>query len=258
MSKLEGVSETLLVPLVGRARAHEWHDTFRDPRAAEIVQKLGDRLPRDLGSRRTMISSVIRAARIDDVARGYLARHPDALLLNLGAGYCTRFFRLDTGRLRCVDVDLPPVIEGKRQLLSETDRYRLVGRSLTDPAWLDEVGWTPGTPVFIAAEGVLHYLPKPDVMTFFARVRERFGAVDLVFDHYSRLVISLTGMHPRVSTGRARLVWGRSRGDEVPGAEVVSEWPIVSEMAKYDGLFRFASWVPGAKGLHGVAHVRFR
>ncbi len=55
--------------------------------------------------------------------------------------------------VRWFDVDLPQVIALRRQLHSESETYRLVGSSVTDPGWLNEFP-TDG-PVLIVAEGLL-------------------------------------------------------------------------------------------------------
>ena len=48
-----------------------------------------------------------KARRILDVPRGLIARHPDALRINLGRGFDDKFSQTGNERIECYDVDLP-------------------------------------------------------------------------------------------------------------------------------------------------------
>ena len=61
----------------------------------------------------------IRARHFDACARKYAGRHQDAVVVNLGCGFDTRFHRIDDGRLRLFDLGRAEVIRQKRQLLEE-------------------------------------------------------------------------------------------------------------------------------------------
>src|SRR4029079_6073330 len=99
----------------------------------------------------------LRSAQFDAMIDAYLDRHPEAVVLHLGCGLHSRGLRMarpDGGPW--YDVDLPNVIALRRQLHSETERYRMVGSSVTDPGWIEEL--PVGGPVLIVAEGLLMYV----------------------------------------------------------------------------------------------------
>lgn len=81
----------------------------------------------------------LRARHVDQKARDFLEWHPEGVIVNLGCGLDTRFYRLDGGRLHLFDLDLPEVIDLKRQLLAETERYHFVASSVLDFDWMDMV-----------------------------------------------------------------------------------------------------------------------
>ena len=47
---------------------------------------------------------------MDAAIRTFLARHPDAVVVNLGGGLDTRFFRVDNGRVLWKEIDVPESI----------------------------------------------------------------------------------------------------------------------------------------------------
>ena len=74
------------------------------------------------------------------------ARNPDAVVLHLGCGMDTRAFRIDARRdVEWFDLDQPGVIELRRKLYDDTDSYRMIGSSVTDPRLArPDPDWPPG------------------------------------------------------------------------------------------------------------------
>ncbi|MDT5015397.1 MAG: hypothetical protein QOD39_1557 [Mycobacterium sp.] len=123
----------------------------------------------------------LRAKRLDDWAADFLRRHPDAVVLHLGCGLDTRAFRIDVPpTVQWFDLDQPGVIELRRKLYGETESYRVIGSSVTDPEWIDQI--PTGRPTLVVAEGLLMYLPETEVRALFGRLAERFDTGELLFD----------------------------------------------------------------------------
>ena len=126
----------------------------------------------------------LRAKKLDDWTRDFLNRHPDAVVLHLGCGLDTRAFRIDPpSTVLWFDLDQPDVIELRRKLYGETDTYCMLGSSVTDPGWLDQI--PTGRPTVVVAEGLLMYVAEPEVKELFARLVGRFGCGELLFDSTS-------------------------------------------------------------------------
>jgi methyltransferase (TIGR00027 family) len=123
----------------------------------------------------------LRAKKLDDWTKDFLRRHPDAVVLHLGCGLDTRALRIQPPpTVQWFDLDQPGVIELRRKLYDETDTYRMIGSSVTDPGWLEQV--PAGRPTLVVAEGLLMYVTESEVRELLARVTDRCGNGELLFD----------------------------------------------------------------------------
>jgi O-methyltransferase involved in polyketide biosynthesis len=125
----------------------------------------------------------LRAKQLDVWAADFLDRNPDAVVLHLGCGLDTRYLRLQPAQ-QWFDVDVPQVISLRRELYDDTDRYRMIGSSVTDPQWLDQI--PAGGPALIVAEGLLMYLSETEVRDLLQRLLDRFEHGELLADLEAR------------------------------------------------------------------------
>jgi methyltransferase (TIGR00027 family) len=123
----------------------------------------------------------LRARQLDDWCTDFLRRQPDAAVLHLGCGLDGRAFRLAVPpSVLWFDVDQPGVIELRRRLYDDTDRYRMIGSSVTDEQWLRRI--PTGRPVLVVAEGLLMYLREDEVRQLLQRLTDRFEGGEMLFD----------------------------------------------------------------------------
>ncbi len=192
--ELEGVPETLLMTLYNRAvESQRSAPILRDDLATAWV----DRIDYDFsvfGNGR--ITHPIRAKVLDGWAQAFLARHPDARVVNLGAGLSTMHARIDNGQTQFVDLDLTEAIAVRRRFVKETERHRLIASSALDPAWMDTLD--TNRPTFFVAAGLLMYFEPRDVQWLLCALADRFPGSEMVFD-----VIS-TWMAQRSQQGTAQ------------------------------------------------------
>ena len=144
----------------------------------------------------------LRAKQLDDWCAAFLARHADAVVLHLGCGLDGRGFRLaPPPSVLWFDLDQPAVIELRRRLYDDTDNYRMIGSSVTDPQWLDHI--PTGRPTLVVAEGLLMYLQESEVRQLLERLTDRFDSGELLFD-------TLSALAPRLSKVLTRgiITWG--------------------------------------------------
>jgi methyltransferase (TIGR00027 family) len=176
-----------------------------DTAAAEAVERIDydfKRIHRSSFPPTTQYLVVLRAKRLDDWCADFLHGHPDAVVVHLGCGLDGRAFRLDVPpSVLWFDVDQPGVIELRRQLYDDTERYRMIGSSVTDAQWLQQI--PTGRPTLVVAEGLLMYLPESEVRKLLQRLTDRFDCGELLFDTLSRLAPLLS----RVLT-RGIIKWG--------------------------------------------------
>jgi O-methyltransferase involved in polyketide biosynthesis len=135
---LIGVSQTSLLALYGRAKiSNECGLLFNDAKAVELVGRIDydfsffDLIAVDY----VLFSAVARAMQLDNKVKNYIKDHPHASVVNLGAGFDITFYRVDNGKIRWYDLDLPEVIEARKQLIPETDRTTCIAKSFLDLSW---------------------------------------------------------------------------------------------------------------------------
>lgn len=158
------VQKTLAIPLAGRAVARERFTDLRfEDAAAErafrsIASDLREPLLRD---RTSLWGSIRRTQLFDRLALEFLARHPDAAVLTLGAGFCTRPERLRARapRARWIEVDYPEVLSAKAELFSPERSVLTIRGDLEDAGTLAAaLVAAPEGPVLVIAEGMLMFL----------------------------------------------------------------------------------------------------
>jgi O-methyltransferase involved in polyketide biosynthesis len=135
------VQESLFLTLCGRALDYRSpRPILGDTMADEIVRKLDYDCDRFRLSASPIINIALRAKKLDEVALRFVARHPDAVALDLGAGLDTRMFRVSPlPTVDWYDIDFPEVISARGQLIPDRANAHGVGTDLTDPNWLDAI-----------------------------------------------------------------------------------------------------------------------
>jgi len=138
----------------------------------------------------------------------YLTKEKETYLATLyGKALDSCEFRIDPPyTVRWYDIDMPDVIKLRRRLYPERHDYTLVGSSVTDLHWLDEI--PADRPVLVVAEGLVQYLSEKEGLALFNRITEKFPSGEFIFDAYSRLTIKLISLLPTVKEAHVSLQWG--------------------------------------------------
>ncbi|WP_228973859.1 class I SAM-dependent methyltransferase [Streptomyces sp. DH12] len=121
-----------------------------------------------------------RARLFDAEIRLFLSRHPDAVIVTLGEGLDTQFWRVDDGRLRWIGVDMPEVIRLRRDLMPPSDRITHVACSVLDSDWIREV--PDDRPLLITAQGLFMYLRPRQIMDLLHACARRYPGHTVLFD----------------------------------------------------------------------------
>lgn len=108
-------------PLYARAVENsKEHALLRDGRAEEIVASIDYDFARfdDLPS---LTGSLLRTLLFDRWVADFLSAHPDATVVEIGTGLNTPHERVDSGRARWFELDLPDVIALRRNFFACPD-----------------------------------------------------------------------------------------------------------------------------------------
>lgn len=259
MDLSNAVSETALATLRSRVIESRRDDPLiSDPVGAELLERIEQRLGDDTRIailRRRLPSMLtaslaIRGRQFDRYTRSFRDRHPDALVVSLGAGFDTRFFRIQDAPWPYVEVDLPDVVAAKRELLAERATYAMIGCSVLDDAWLDEVRDMQTKHVLFLAEGLLMYLPREEVIGLFGRLASGFTDSEIVFETVSEKYTR--GLRQKMVTAKMRrnlgtrdavaFTYGVRAAREIEGyargITVLEEWSYLEEPDVRPGFMR--------------------
>jgi len=193
--QLSGVSASMLRCLWARAQlSKEYSSLFYDEKAIELVEKIEyDFSTSDMPFEGIMFNIsrkgnvpefglfTLRAKQFDEKAKAYIAEHPRASIVNIGAGLDTTFYRVDNGSIHWYDLDLPAVIDIRKQLLPEPDRVMYIAKSLFDPSWCKDVKYTEEG-VFMIAGGIFMWFEESQVKQFFSMLADNFPGGEIVFN----------------------------------------------------------------------------
>ncbi|MGD2155638.1 MAG: class I SAM-dependent methyltransferase [Anaerolineales bacterium] len=217
--------ETLLITLFAKAQPD--NPLFFDPMAQQILEQVDYDFARLHVPYKTVVLVCQRAKKIDIVTRDFLDEHPGGVVLQLGCGLDSRFLRVDDGQVNWYDLDMPPVVEFRRQFFTESERYHMITASVTNLEWIDQVA-ANGKPVLVVAEGLLMYLDEDDVRRLVLRLHETFPSCRLVADVFSRLTARSATNHPSLKSTGATLGWGIDNARELeawaPRIRLLEEW----------------------------------
>ena len=188
MPQLGVVEDTLFVPMLGRIYASQHcPQVLYDPKALELKKKLpSGLLEQDRQSQYTLIASAVRSANMDRFIRAFLERRPDGVIVQLGCGLETAYYRCDNGKTHWYAVDLPHVIAYRRKLLPEPERETYLAGDAFAEDWIRQIrAGAPDAPILVAAGGLFHYFEEAKVLGLFQMLRP-FGEVEVVFDAVSK------------------------------------------------------------------------
>ncbi len=266
---LEGVQKTLLIPLWARAKeSQKTNPVLVDCRAANILQTLRfDSQPMDksLGEYYQLVWA-IRAKLLDEEIKAFLARHPNATVVNLGAGLDTSFERIDNGAVQWYDLDLPDVIELRTRFIPETARSKCISKSVFDLSWFADVGDTTDGILFTAC-GVLPYFSEKEVRQLFINLANHFPTSEIVFDSASKFFVWagkwILGWSSGIKT-QSYMKWGLNSAKPITRWDrrfhVVEEYPFFSRI-KFDATWSKATIhaMKRADRMRGfnIVHLRF-
>ena len=141
MQTLGVVEDTLFVPMLGRIYASEHYpQILYDKKALELKKKLpSDLIKQNMQSQYTLLASASRSANMDRIIRAFLERRPDGVIVQLGCGLETTYHRCDNGKTHWYAVDLPHVIEYRRDLLPEPERELYISGDAFAKDWIKKV-----------------------------------------------------------------------------------------------------------------------
>ncbi|WP_416233559.1 class I SAM-dependent methyltransferase [Cronbergia sp. UHCC 0137] len=260
------IQETLLIPLWARAaELQQQNPIIIDPKSAEILESIDYNFDKFATSQDSQVGCCIRGMILDNWVRNYLEKYPQCTVIEIGAGLNTRFERVDNGKVRWFDLDLPDSMAVRKQFFTETERRRFITASALDTDWIAEVKSVSNEPCLFVAEGVLMYLSEVQVKELFANLLEHFPSSSFVFDSMSPFMVKNQKHHDSIKYTSAKFDWG------IADIHLIEKWNPryqVAEVFRFTNLSsqylqrfslktRFFCYVPFLQDFYRLALVQF-
>ena len=244
--RLGDVQETALIPLAIRASETKRKNArITDQKAVEIIEQLGvDTKKYDKYASHEGV--VYRTVMIDREVKQTISRHPNAVCVNLGCGLDDRFTRVDNGKIRWFNVDLPDAIEVRRKVFADTERYQSIVGDVLDPEWIKRIPEAKET--IVVAEGLFMYFTREQVQTILHSLTDNFPKGYLFVELMHPKMMN-EKKHDTIKTTRAHFGWGTTSGKDLLPLDdklnLVKEISISDEMKAAGGLSKLFGTIIG-------------
>jgi O-methyltransferase involved in polyketide biosynthesis len=211
-------------------------------------------------NKKLVVHTAIRAKKYDEYAADFISVYPEASIVNIGCGLDNRFERIDNGTVDYFDLDLPEIIDIKRNLFPETSHYHFIPQSVFDFTWMERIKTSD---IMFLAEGVFMYCEAKDVKSLFLKLQSTFPGSEMVCEVFNSLwlkgwlhkILKLK-MQREFHLGRdASFHGGIRRSDEIEswseGLNLIDDWSYFDSDQKQLGwmkilrhieLFRKTQW----------------
>ena len=262
--KLEGVPETLLVPLWARATETK-HDNpiIKDEKAIEIMSQIDYDFSKFKNQEPTLVSVAVRTELLDKAVKTFIDKYPAATLINIGCGLDTRFLRVDNGQIQWYDLDLPDVISVRKQFFNESERHKMIAKSVFNYSWIDDINVTE--PVLIIAEGIFMYLTEHEVKDIIDKLARAFKGAEMLLETTPASLVKQNEKQDFIRDQyqiTARLQWGIKKGKDMEKLnshiKFIGDWHYFNYHKDRWKIIRWLSLIPTFKERFGNRIVRIK
>lgn len=215
---------------------------IKDSKAEEIISKVNFNFNELKQSKWLSMYMAVRAKIIDEICSRYIAQNPNTTVIHLGCGLDSRCLRVNKDSIKWYDIDFESVIDLRKQFYGENERYKMIGKSVNDLSWLDEIN-SSNQSVLIVAEGLTMYLSEQELQQLLKGINTRFGSVTIVFDAYSKQAVKSSRLKNPVNQMNASIKWGMNNPSEFTilneNLEFIKEYLIRNKENNLKGMTKF-------------------
>jgi O-methyltransferase involved in polyketide biosynthesis len=250
---LSDVSETLLIPLWARAvESTNNNPIIQDNIASALIKKIYYDFSKFRNCRLSQVGCAIRARILDDIASEFILLNPESIIINLGCGLDTRFFRVDNGLIMWYDMDLLEAINLRKKYFSENNRYKMIAGSVLENTWSNNI-LKSDKPVLIIAEGIFMYFSQNEVKLIMKKLVSNFAGAEMLIEVTSKFIARFSSKHESVKKMKTPLIfkWGIKNINEIKelnsNIKVLDVYNYFNYYKKRWGLLGKLSFIPFIK-----------
>ncbi|MGH3828917.1 MAG: class I SAM-dependent methyltransferase [Pseudonocardiaceae bacterium] len=187
-----------------------------DTVSAEIADKIDYDFTRQKVQYSLVLDLALRTKKLDDLIRAFVAKHPNAVVLDLGCGLDPRVLRCDLpSSTDWYDVDFPVVVGIRKRFLPHASHT--IGADLTTHGWLDDI--PAKRPTMIVADGLMAFLSGHAYQAMTRALTAHFSTGEFAFNAYTPLVMRLGNY-----SGTFKALHARTAGEGINDPHEPENW----------------------------------
>lgn len=261
MKQLVGIPESMLIPLIARAKEYENEKPIiKDALSKKIFDGLDDMYKNVTCDDMSQIGISIRTVIIDCVTKRLIKDNKDLIVVNIGCGLDTRFQRFNKEKISWIDLDVPESIEIRKTFFKESNSYKMISKSMLDYSWIDDVKnykfFNSKSDILFIIEGVLMYFDESVMTQLLDTIIKKMGDHNLTFaiEFCSKTIANNTKRHQSVSKLSSQPVFKYGYNDLKKLNEILPNTiRVIYEYNYFDyykirwGLFGYCRFIPYLK-----------
>ncbi|MCC7553248.1 MAG: class I SAM-dependent methyltransferase [Methanobacteriaceae archaeon] len=226
--ELDNIAETMLIALYCRARESEKSNgMINDEKAIEMVSKIDYNFSNFENSKMSQLGVACRTKILDEQTKKFIKENPDGVCVSIGCGLDTRFSRVNNGKIKWYDLDLPEVINIREKFFENSDQQKMISESIFDSKWVNEINHK-GKNVLFIFEGILMYFDEKEVKEIIKIIEENFENALILMELSSKFMIRFGSRHELVKKTNATFKWGVKKSKDVEklsnNIRLINEW----------------------------------
>lgn len=253
---LEGVTQTLFIPLVARAQeSHHPNPIIQDEKAVQLLKEIDTANYIVDGGNISTLGILARTHIIDEQVRKIVSQSASTVIINLGVGLDTRCYRISEERIRWYDIDFPEVIKTRKTLMADQEQITFIGQSVLEDTWMNKVVVNKADSVIIIAEGLFMYFTKVQVKQILGMLAEKFPNAHLFLD-----VVHSFFINKKISSS---FLWGIDMAQEIEGLDcrvkLVESWSMGDLFKERQSfVLRILNRLPSTRNRSQILYCQFK
>ena len=169
---MNNINKTLFIPLYGKSLVSKKGVILNDTTAERIWNEQSIPLKGKSKSKWLAYFMAMRAKVYDNWVLRKLRENPDVTVLHIGCGLDSGIERVNGYRYNWYDIDMPDVIEVRKQFFVEKDGYKMLDGDAANP---DFLGSVTGNSAVVILEGISMYIAPKALNGLFSALQARFA-----------------------------------------------------------------------------------
>ena len=209
---MKSESETLFIPLLGKAEMSEKGIFLNDPKAEEMISEVDYDFNKLKQSKWLSMFMSLRALILDELCDEFLEKNSDVMVIHLGCGLDSRCLRVKKDFKVWYDLDFENVIKIREEFYNADSKYKMIGSSVNNYKWLEKI--SDAKNVLVVAEGLTMYLSEDEIRGLVLKLNDKFEKVHLIFDAYTKKGVKYSKIKNPVKQMNAEIKYGIDKPED--------------------------------------------